>query len=53
MRKVSSKVFGNSFAVTVIPTLRDNFTYIIHDFSDNVVAAVDVNDDIKPVQRYL
>lgn len=49
MRQVYSKAFGNLFSVSVVPTLRDNFSYLIHDQTTGALAAVDVNEDINPV----
>lgn len=53
MRLVYTKVFGNAFSVAVVPTMQDNFSYIIHDDSTGTMAAVDVNNDWKPVQKHL
>lgn len=49
MRQVYTKHFGSFFSVSVVPTLRDNFSYLIHDRTSGTVAAVDANEDIKPI----
>lgn len=53
MRKVYTKQFGSTFSVTVVPTLKDNFSYLIHDNATGAMAAVDVNSDIAPVLKYM
>ncbi|RNF09088.1 hydroxyacylglutathione hydrolase [Trypanosoma rangeli] len=51
--KVVVKTFGAAFSVAVIPVLRDNYTYVIHDQATNAVAAVDVSADTAPVLDYV
>eukprot|EP00796_Vickermania_ingenoplastis_P012118 gene12118-8341_t len=53
MRLVYTKVFGSAFSVAVIPTLQDNFSYLIHDQTTGAMAAVDVNSDWKPLKQHL
>ena len=49
MRKAIAKTFGqNTFAVHVVPVLKDNYSYVIHDFKSGIAAAVDVSE-AKPV----
>lgn len=40
--------FGKHFTVRIVPVLRDNYTYIIHDTETNVAGLVDVSQT-KPV----
>lgn len=35
--------------MTVVPTLQDNFSYLIQDLTSGTLASVDVNSDIKPL----
>lgn len=51
--KVAVKHIGTAFSVAVIPVLRDNYTYIIHDKITNTLAAVDVSADTAPVIDYV
>ncbi|CCW66665.1 unnamed protein product [Phytomonas sp. Hart1] len=52
-RNWATKEFGGSFTVGVIPTLRDNFSYLIHDRTSGAFAVVDLNTDLDPVLRYI
>lgn len=52
MRQAYTKTFEKLFSVSVVPTLRDNFSYLIHDQTTNTLAAVDVNEDIKPIIQH-
>lgn len=53
MRHHYTKQFGAAFSVTVVPTLKDNFSYLIHDHATHALAAVDTNADFAPVLRYV
>lgn len=53
MRQTIRKDFGSSFFVAVIPTLKDNFSYLIYDNATGTVAAVDANADIQPLIKYM
>lgn len=53
MRNYHTKQFGTAFSVTVVPTLKDNFSYLINDFATHTLAAVDVNADYQPVLKYI
>ncbi|KAG8340043.1 putative Hydroxyacylglutathione hydrolase C terminus [Trypanosoma vivax] len=43
------KQIGAAFSVAVIPVLRDNYSYLIHDKTTGVLAVVDVSKDVAPV----
>ncbi|PWU84801.1 putative hydroxyacylglutathione hydrolase [Trypanosoma cruzi] len=51
--EVVVKHMGAAFSVAVIPVLKDNYTYIIHDKTTNTMAAVDVSADTTPIVDYL
>ncbi|KAG5484463.1 hypothetical protein LSCM1_07832 [Leishmania martiniquensis] len=53
MRHYYTKKFGSAFSVTVVPTLKDNFSYLIHDHTTHTLAAVDVNADYKPILTFI
>ncbi|KAK7197633.1 glyoxalase II [Novymonas esmeraldas] len=53
MRNYYTKQFGSAFSVTVVPTLKDNFSYLINDHATHTLAAVDVNSDFEPIMRYV
>ncbi|AIN96351.1 hydroxyacylglutathione hydrolase, putative [Leishmania panamensis] len=53
MRNYYTKKFGSTFSVTVVPTLKDNFSYLINDHATHTLAAVDVNADYKPILKYI
>lgn len=53
IRQPVRKEFGGLFSVIVVPTLKDNFSYLIHDNTTGTVAAVDVNADYKPLLDYV
>ncbi|KAG5509823.1 hypothetical protein JKF63_07468 [Porcisia hertigi] len=53
MRNYYTKRFGSAFSVTVVPTLKDNFSYLINDHATHTLAAVDVNADYQPILRYI
>ncbi|KAG5505560.1 hypothetical protein JIQ42_08324 [Leishmania sp. Namibia] len=53
MRNYYTKKFGSAFSVTVVPTLKDNFSYLINDHATHTLAAVDVNADYKPILAYI
>lgn len=53
MRNAFRKDFGAAFSVVVIPTLKDNFSYLICDHTSGALAAVDVNSDYKNIIDYL
>jgi hydroxyacylglutathione hydrolase len=53
MRQCYTKQFGSAFSVTVVPTLKDNFSYLINDHATHTLAAVDVNSDIAPVVNFV
>lgn len=53
MRHVYTKAFGSAFSVAVVPTLKDNFSYVIHDDITGTVAAVDANADWKLLQQHM
>ncbi|CCW65281.1 unnamed protein product [Phytomonas sp. EM1] len=52
-RTWATKEFGSSFTVGIIPTLRDNFSYLIQDLSTGTYAVVDLNTDFDPILRYI
>lgn len=51
--EVVVKSIGTAFTVAVIPVLKDNYSYVIHDKATNTLAAVDVSADIDPVIDYV
>lgn len=53
MRNFYTKQFGTAFSVTVVPTLKDNFSYLIHDHATHALAAVDTNADYAPVLKFV
>ncbi|KPA75815.1 glyoxalase II [Leptomonas pyrrhocoris] len=53
MRQCYTKQFGSAFSVTVVPTLKDNFSYLIDDHTTHTLAAVDMNWDIDPILAYV
>nr|AAW52503.2 glyoxalase II [Leishmania donovani] len=53
MRNYCTKTFGSAFSPTVVPTLKDNFSYLINDHTTHTLAAVDVNADYKPILTYI
>ncbi|KPI83352.1 glyoxalase II [Leptomonas seymouri] len=53
MRQYYTKKFGSAFSVTVVPTLKDNYSYVIDDHTTHTLAAVDVNRDIGPVLTFV
>lgn len=53
MRHTFTKEFGSAFSVAVLPTLKDNFTYLIQDHATGALAAVDVNTDTDAIMQYI
>lgn len=53
MRRYYTKQFGSAFSVTVVPTLKDNFSYLINDHTTHTLAAVDANADIEPILKFV
>lgn len=52
MRHVYKKVL-TAFTISVVPTLKDNFSYLICDHATGTIAAVDVNADTSPLEKQL
>lgn len=53
VRQIVTKRIGSAFGVTIVPTMADNFSYVIEDYGTGAVAAVDVNADVQPVLDYM